>query len=183
MFGLLLVILGIGSLIGVILLDAVHGAFPSSQLGRAGRIVSESPNVNLAAYELSLFMTMVGLPLEAEESQNPFLLDAFPISLWTIVSCIMAFSWMCAFNVFRFERLGIAGRRERLIYNLAEELAAQSDSPEQGVQEAVQYVEGYSRHDRLVTKEKFLVRLSSQGGDLGVAAAKRLEALRDTQGL
>jgi hypothetical protein len=176
MLGFAVVVMGAAVLMSVISFDVIHSRFKSSRAGRFGRSISESANVNLAAYELSFLMIFTGLPLAAQENQDPFLLDAFPV-LSVVVFCTLTLSGIACLNIMRFERFGLAEKQKESIYALAEELIGEYESPDEGVETAVVYVRNNSRMHGHVSVEGFLSQLATRGGSIAQIASRRLQDL------
>ena len=84
------------------IVSSVSWDFPFQKIGRK---VSGSANLNLILYEIVAILWLVGFPLFIQESQHPFLLEAFPtiwnqLMLGLIMVCGMPF-----LNMVRYGRL------------------------------------------------------------------------------
>jgi hypothetical protein len=181
MLGIMLVVSGFVILLAVISLDIIHIIRPSSRFGKFGRRLSESAKTNIAAYELPFLIMMMGFPSFVGETQIPVFLDfvdSFPNSWMTAIVWIPGMFAVAMLNIARCEPFGLAKKNEEHIYALAEELIGYAESPEQGIEAALDYIRENSKSNRNVSDKVFLKRLVSHGGDVAVVAAKRLEDTR-----
>jgi hypothetical protein len=157
------------------IISSASWGFPFQKIGSK---VSESANLNLILYEIVAIFWLIGFPLFIQESQHPFLLEAFP-TIWNQIQTglIIVFG-IPLLNVVRYQRFGLAEKHAQSIYALAEELIEENESPEEGLEEAIRYVENCKKYFRAVSEVAFLDRLSTRGDDISLIAAKKLENLQ-----
>ena len=178
MIGLLLLGGTVTMLVFLLYLEIVSSVSWGVPFKKIGRKVTGSANLNLILYEIVAILWLIGFPLFIQESQHPFLIEAFP-TIWNQLQTglILVFG-VPLLNVVRYERFGLAEKRAQSIYALAEELIEENESPEEGLEEAIRYVENCKKYFRAVSEVAFLSRLSTRDDDISLIAAKKLENLQ-----
>jgi hypothetical protein len=165
-------------LVLLLYLEIVSSASWGFPFQKIWRKVSGSANLNLILYEIVAILWLIGFPLFIQESQHPFLLEAFP-TIWNqILTGLISVVGMLFLNVARYERFGLAERHAQSTYAWAEELIEENESPEEGLEEAIRYIENCKKYHRGVSEVAFLSRLSTRGDDISLIAAKKLENLQ-----
>ncbi len=68
----------------------------------------------------------------------------------------------------------MARKNENAIYDIAEEILEANDSPLNGFEEAMQYLQGCKGKYRFVDEDTFLKRLSDRDDDIGILAKQHI---------
>ena len=157
------------SLCLVISLDILSIRLQGTFVGRLSSKISSYPTFNLLSYEIPIPFIGLGLYLVKWENPNPLMFAIFPdySIIFTILFVIFGFVLL---NVNRFERIGLARRNEETIYNIAEELVEANENPQNGLETALEYINGCKKKFRLVDERRFLMRLSIRDDSLGSLA-------------
>jgi len=105
LIGLLLLGVAVTILVLLLYLEIVSSASWGFPFQKIGSKVSESDNLNLILYEIVAILWLIGFPLFVQESQHPFLLEAFP-TIWNqlMVGLISVFG-VPLWNAARYGRL------------------------------------------------------------------------------
>ena len=131
--------------------------------------------MNLIAYELVIVLFIAGLRLLTEESQHPFLLDAFPAGqLFGIIIII----WVLAFNALRYKRFGFPERNSGTACDAYFEVIEDGD-PYEGIDYITSYIENPQWGCPQTDIEEFLLFLAKRDDKFGQAAREELNEMGD----
>ncbi len=142
----------------------------------ATRVVN-STNLNLAFYEALAVMAAVEFHLLIEESQHPFFVKAFPLSIQVLLGFLFALA-MIVVNYVRYERGHTKDVHLRRIYNIAVSYAEDSNSPEAGLEESISVIRKLHVKYPRATERGLLEFLCAREDALGELARQKLRTMQ-----
>jgi hypothetical protein len=161
----------------VLMLYLEIAALQARPINKTALRVTASANLTLIAYELVMILFIVGFRLLAEESQHPFLLETFSVTVTWLFGIFFTI-WILVFNALRYTRVGFPKRNIGTASDAYFKSIKDGD-PYEGIDYVISYIEDPRWGCPQTDIDKFLLYLAKRDDKFGQAAREKLNEMGD----